>query len=302
MQNLNRLRITKPTKQTCHSWSKVPACILCRRTFHVLEANLIAFVLFISGCISYTNTTVYQPNPQVRPRMTVSDAKQAIKESLEKARPAYCNFTCQDVKVTTTGFSFLDKGDNYRQPQVRSYQFGKLPDLAVIQTGAWSGEYLVSVGDTIVNKENPWGYYLYWRALTAATNFVEAIKAIRYGSSKGLLTDDEVAFAEFKKQAKVWHSSPVKPPLPDQVQRFRVLAEDAVRNKDLEKAADCYEKGLDIYPLWPEGQFNAALICGEVGMYAKAITHMKRYLELSPDAKDAKAAQEKIYVWEEKVK
>ena len=60
------------------------------------------------------------------------------------------------------------------------------------------------------------------------------------------------------------------------------MAEDAINNKEFEKAVDYYEQGLDIEPLWPEGQFNAALLHGELKDYENAALHMKRYLELVP--------------------
>lgn len=106
----------------------------------------------------------------------------------------------------------------------------------------------------------------------------------------------------FKEKAKAWRALPAKPPLPESANRYRVLAEDAFKEKDFYKAIDYYNKGLEIYPLWPAGQFNAALICGELKLYTEAVGHMQRYLALVPDAKDAKAAREKIYIWEEKAK
>ena len=94
----------------------------------------------------------------------------------------------------------------------------------------------------------------------------------------------------------------MKPVLRDDVRRFRVLAEDAFNNKEFGKAADYYEQGLEIEPLWPEGQFSAALLYGELEDYENAALHMKRYLELVPNAKDAREAREKVYLWEGKAK
>jgi hypothetical protein len=56
------------------------------------------------------------------------------------------------------------------------------------------------------------------------------------------------------------------------------------------------------YPTWPEGNFNAALIAGELGFYADAIEHMQAYLELVPSAADAEAARDKIVIWQVKAK
>jgi tetratricopeptide (TPR) repeat protein len=82
------------------------------------------------------------------------------------------------------------------------------------------------------------------------------------------------------------------------VRRFRIIAESAVRQKRFSDAVDAYEDGLKLAPRWPEGQFNAALMLGELRYYDEAIDHMKKYLALEPAASNARAAQDKIYVWE----
>jgi tetratricopeptide (TPR) repeat protein len=117
---------------------------------------------------------------------------------------------------------------------------------------------------------------------------------------KHFLADDVAAFADFQEKARAWRQQPVKPPLSEEVRRFRVLAEDALQSKNFEKAAGYYEKGLTIEPMWPAGQFDAALLYAELQKYAQAVLHMKRYLELNPDDKDARNLRDKMYVWEEK--
>jgi tetratricopeptide (TPR) repeat protein len=113
---------------------------------------------------------------------------------------------------------------------------------------------------------------------------------------------ETASFPEFQAKAKAWREMQARPPLPDEVIRLRVLAEDAYQNKEFERAVDFYEKGLAMEPLWSDGQFNAAILDGELGHYAEAAMHMRRYLELSPDSKDAKAARNKMYVWDEKAR
>jgi tetratricopeptide (TPR) repeat protein len=114
--------------------------------------------------------------------------------------------------------------------------------------------------------------------------------------------DEEALFADFQQKAKAWRVLTVKPALPEDVQRCRVMAEDAFNNKDFEKALKYYKKGLAIEPLWPQGQFNAALLEGELHCFKSAAIHMKSYLELAPDAANAKVAREKMYLWEEKAR
>lgn len=61
-------------------------------------------------------------------------------------------------------------------------------------------------------------------------------------------------------------------------------------------------EALNIVPWWPQGHYIRALILGETGNYATAIVEMQRYLALVPDASNARAVQDQIYVWERREK
>ena len=89
-----------------------------------------------------------------------------------------------------------------------------------------------------------------------------------------------------------------KPVPGEDVRRFSVQAENAVRNKDLIAAARAYGEALKLAPWWPQGRYNRALIMGELGFHPEAIQEMQRYLALVPDAANARQAQDKIYGWE----
>lgn len=104
----------------------------------------------------------------------------------------------------------------------------------------------------------------------------------------------------FHKIVLAYQKKAVKPQLPEDARRFKVQAEGAVRDKEFTDAVGLYGQALKIAPWWPEGHFNRALVLGEVGQFEAAIFEMKRYLLLSPDAPNARAAQDKIYVWERK--
>jgi predicted Zn-dependent protease len=86
--------------------------------------------------------------------------------------------------------------------------------------------------------------------------------------------------------------------IPEEAYRYKVQAEGAVRDKAFGEAADYYAKALKIAPWWPVGHFNRALVLGEAGDYALARREMNYYLQLAPDAPNARAAQDKIYDWE----
>ena len=71
----------------------------------------------------------------------------------------------------------------------------------------------------------------------------------------------------------------------------------------MDKAIAEYAAALKIFPYWPEGHYNLAILAAEIGGrpgYDIAIAQMKKYLELAPDAPDARAARDSIIVWEDK--
>lgn len=137
-----------------------------------------------------------------------------------------------------------------------------------------------------------------------AEAFVKALSVLKQHAIKERkkLASEASSFADFQEKAKTWRALKVKPDLPEDVRRFRVLAEDAIKHKEFDKAVDYYGKGLAIEPLWPQGQYNAALLYGEMKEYGDAELCMKRYLELVPDAPDAQAARDQIMIWQSRMK
>lgn len=85
--------------------------------------------------------------------------------------------------------------------------------------------------------------------------------------------------------------------LPEEANKYKVQAEGAVRDKAFNDAADLYAEALKIAPWWNVGHFNRALVLGETGDYELAKREMSYYLQLVPDAPNARAAQDKIYDW-----
>jgi hypothetical protein len=104
----------------------------------------------------------------------------------------------------------------------------------------------------------------------------------------------------FTQQATAWRALPTKPPIPEAVRVQRLMAEDSVKEKKPASALIYYERGLEVYPTWPQGYFNAALIAAELGLYGSAVEHMQSYLELVPDAPDAQPARDQIVIWRTK--
>lgn len=87
------------------------------------------------------------------------------------------------------------------------------------------------------------------------------------------------------------------PDVGEAVRPHKVAAELAVKDKRLWDAGDEFAQGLVLAPWWPQGNFNLALVYGELRAYPLATRYMQRYLELVPDAPNARAAQDKVYEW-----
>ena len=126
--------------------------------------------------------------------------------------------------------------------------------------------------------------------------------AAAFNALRAFAKDTDAPLRTFPQRAAAWRALAAKPPIPEEVRVQRLMAEEAVKADKPAEALDDYENGIELYPTWPEGNFNAALIAGDLGYYADAIEHMRAYLELVPDAADAQAAHDKITIWQVKAK
>ena len=180
-------------------------------------------------------------------------------------------------------------------------QFG---NLRPVSAGKFAGGYFVSdsgsgVNPTLIGAQ----FHLYVKSADSAKRVAEAVNALIDEAKNG--TRAKLAATEFETftlKAKEWRELAVKPPYPTEIERQRILAEHAAIEKKYDEALEHFEAGLRAAPLWPEGHFNAAMLCGELEAYSDAVEHLRRYLELMPDAADAPAVRVKLVVWSESAK
>lgn len=135
----------------------------------------------------------------------------------------------------------------------------------------------------------------FWAERADAERFARAMNVLIAAARSGRRDD----FEQFRMLAAQWRSLPRKPPLSAQADRLRLLAEHALQQNDLANAAARYDEALDIFPGWPEGWMNAALLCEAMKDYQCAADRVRHYLELLPNSRDAAAAREKLVIWEE---
>ncbi|MFA6464681.1 MAG: tetratricopeptide repeat protein [Desulfurivibrionaceae bacterium] len=103
----------------------------------------------------------------------------------------------------------------------------------------------------------------------------------------------------FEKKAALYRSLRAKPDMGEEQRKLIVQANAFSQEKNYAKAISLYQKAIEVDPvLYPQAYFNLALLSAQVQRFKPAIAYMKQYLLLMPDAKDARAAQDKIYEWE----
>jgi tetratricopeptide (TPR) repeat protein len=244
---------------------------------------------------------------------------------------ADCNFKLSKYSESVKDYDlFLQKKpDNYQSLFYQGMSYLKLGNSEKAKTNAsriieidpskeinFSGDHLVELYDLesrnkIVNQ-----------SLEEANSDLEEVKNI---TSKSLgdikLTD------AFQKMNNAWlHASDLtnedkdlsnkirdnlcviysklkdKPEIPETARKYMVQANSATTEKKYADAIKLWNKVLSIAPYYSVAYFNEALLYEFQADYRSSIANMNKYLELYPDAPDARAAKDKIYEWEGKVK
>lgn len=203
----------------------------------------------------------------------------------------------QNVKITDQYISFSDGQKTNVIPLARIY---------------WTNYTRKTIGGSVYDlvqwkdyAQEPLIGYVQERYTHANEKHMERFKAaldyLVAGAHDRAIARNDAQFEQFRVQAKAWRDAAVKPAMPESAREHQVLAEYAFKEKNPDKAITEYTAALEIFPTWPEGQFNLATLAGEKKLYGAAILHMKEYLELAPESADAQAARDSIIVWKDKM-
>ena len=263
--------------------------------FYVIAGLCLLLSLLVIGC-SEASFIVYRPTRESVSGISFLEAKKTINQ-LWQENASLEPYYKQNSK---SGVKFKKESIKLNLTDATGHSYGFYPELSLSKCDPLVMEYYGSAHPLVrMNGVGGWGTYFHNRSTAIA--FANALYAYKNTAPEAYAAA-ESAEAAFLEAAKKYRDMPVRPPLPEDVQRLRVLAEDAFQNKDFKKAAKYYEQALEIEPLWPDGQYNAAFLYGEIKDYEMAVNHMKRYLAIVPEAKDAKEARETMYLWEGKAK
>jgi len=116
---------------------------------------------------------------------------------------------------------------------------------------------------------------------------------------KQLMTKiDESQLIVFEQKALEYRKLRIKPPVSEEQRKYIVQANSMTQLKNYSEAIKLYDKAIESDQTNPIVYYNQALLLARVRRFETAINRMKKYLLLSPDASDARSAQDKIYEWE----
>lgn len=102
----------------------------------------------------------------------------------------------------------------------------------------------------------------------------------------------------WKKIVATYRSLPVKPPVSEEMRRLLVQAAALTKANDAAGAIAKLSEAILIAPWLPVARYNLATARAMNSEYVAAVDSMNVYLELAPDAPDARQARDSIYEWE----
>jgi tetratricopeptide (TPR) repeat protein len=169
-----------------------------------------------------------------------------------------------------------------------------------------------SHADVLIHMKQKHGSYFFEFFLTQASNdkvqtLQKALIVLSEAARQGtpfLCSDDPqehaTALKDFEQKTAAWRALDTKPPVSEDIYKYRLLAEDALKNQNLAGAAKYYEAGVASDPTWAQGWYNVALVYAELKQFGDAADCMKHYVVLQPNAADAQAAKDNVILWEAK--
>jgi tetratricopeptide (TPR) repeat protein len=126
------------------------------------------------------------------------------------------------------------------------------------------------------------------RLTEALSDYAEALK----------VADDATAALIRQRVAVVIKGEPSLTELPEEARKSAMHGDLLIKDGRFDEALGEYRAAIERAPLNPKLRLTTALIHGELKDYRAAIRSMNVFLQLSPDAPNARAAQDEIYKWE----
>src|SRR5439155_14732045 len=103
----------------------------------------------------------------------------------------------------------------------------------------------------------------FYGSVKKAESFAAGLTYLATAAREQAQAQREASLQQFLSQARAWREASPKPQMPEAAREHQVLAEYAYKQaeadkslRETDKAIREYQSALDIFPTWPEGQFN----------------------------------------------
>lgn len=263
---------------------------------------IVIYLLAFGASSSFAQDIIYTPNDSNVIVLNYFETKERLKEAFNKTtwisydhifddkRNVYKSDVnnIYDLLFYKTKFVFYSSVNSVKE--VRSFVFSELKDLHVYTFGENEDKFRYGLA---LNRIN-----FYWKEkdIKYAKQFVNALYSLK--NRKFLQVNIEEELNAFEIIAEQYRKADPKPELSESARKYIIQAITLTKDNNYLEAIKLYQQAIGIEQTIPESHFNLALAYGKVEDYDYAIIEMKKYLMLVPEAKDARAAKDKIYEWE----
>lgn len=247
----------------------------------------------------------YVPTKESVPPMNRYKAQLLFADAIRKCKDNFCSQNhwqdghwwynlklMEDPQITDSSFALVLQEDHPVKTLKYKLEYSKLP----IPPLAFSVKKGSSIGFPTPKK-----YEKLWVMGASFEDGKQLLDALFVLKNTNQTAEDKKELEAFGPIAEKYKALTAKPPLNEDARKYLVQATNAADEKRYMDGIDLLAKALAIDPAYPLAHFNRALLWAQVSMYGAAILEMKEYLLLVPDAKDARASQDKIYEWEGKL-
>lgn len=258
---------------------------------YFLGSLVICTLTFASCAVAPHSTSLYHVKSNQKTAGNLATVKSDLTEVLKHT--FVYNKKAKFVNLPTEATVTDNKFEIEFKSRVLEFNIPDIKDVEVLDWGktnslGTSGHYQYSVvmQNTIFS----------WKDAKQAVSFADGISFLHQRYLNQIAKADEESFAPI---AAEYRSLKVKPPVSEEQRKFIVQANSLNQQKLFEKAIEYYNKAIELdQTAYPAAYSNIALLSAQLRKFDAAISSMKKYLLLQPDASDARGAQDKIYEWE----
>jgi tetratricopeptide (TPR) repeat protein len=240
-------------------------------------------------------------------------------EFLIDAKKAYSLDSTNDWAIISLGASYLDTGKYDESVKMLSQvKEGQLPRILEATAYAKQGDFkkAVEVYSAIPKEELSPKNVSLWSNRAAFLKAMKPFIASKMESAGRLksqgrqieaLNDlgDALKVADDKTSKEICGSiyrimsmDPRLSELPEVARKYALRGDVLTEEGKFEGAVKEYHQAIQTAPYIAKLYFNTAMIHGELKKYPKAVRYMKTYLNLAPEAPNARATKDQIYKWE----